>query len=35
MDCYTSFINNFLNAREAVETAIQAKSAFKSFLEVP
>uniref|UniRef100_H2Y6B0 DH domain-containing protein n=1 Tax=Ciona savignyi TaxID=51511 RepID=H2Y6B0_CIOSA len=33
LESYTSYIKNFLNAREAVTIATQAKSAFKLFLE--
>nr|XP_026696639.1 rho guanine nucleotide exchange factor 17-like isoform X3 [Ciona intestinalis] len=33
LEAYTSYIKNFLNAREAVTIATQAKTAFKLFLE--
>lgn len=34
LETYTSYIKNYLNAREAVRTAMLAKVAFKSFIEV-
>lgn len=34
LETYTSYIKNYLNAREAITFAMQAKTAFKTFLEV-
>jgi len=33
LETYTSYIKNYLNAREAITFAMQAKTAFKTFLE--